>query len=151
MRNSVIIALVLIGFAGIPAAASELSVAGDFPIVGEPVTVSVSGTGPSDALVLRVVYAPNSETQTVEETGRFSKDGTVDWNPQRFGIATLAVVDGAGATVATENVAILPAAAPPGGVLVMLFAGILLFGGAGVSMRLVLASGVPDQPPPIDT
>jgi hypothetical protein len=151
MKRSVITVLVLICVASAPAAAAELSIATDFPIVGKPVTVSVSGTGPTEALELRVVYAPNSETQTVEEIGRFSPGGTVDWNPRRFGIATLTATDETGEMAATENVAILPAAAPPGGVLVMLFAGVLLFGGAGYSLRSVLRSGVPEQMPPVDT
>jgi hypothetical protein len=56
-----------------------------------------------------------------------------------------------GGVAASENVAILFAKTPMAGVMVMIFAGVLLFGGAGLSMRLVLSSGVPEQLPPIDT
>jgi hypothetical protein len=149
--KTTIIFLVLAVFASGPAMAGEIAVDGSFPIVGEPMVLSVSDVGRPENHTLRVVYAPNSETQTVEEIGRLSADGTIAWNPERFGIATLTVTDDAGSTVATENVAILPAETPAGGVLVMIFAGILLFGGAGWSLRSVLASGVPEQLPPKDT
>ena len=133
------------------ATAGEILVDGGFPTVGEPMELSVSDVGTPENHRLQVVYAPSSETQTAEEIGRFSTEGTIAWNPARFGIATLTVMDDAGETVATENVAILPAETPAGGVLVMVFAGILLFGGAGWSLRSVLASGVPEQLPPKDT
>jgi hypothetical protein len=149
--RSIIITLALAAFASGPVMAGEILVEGSFPIVGEPMVLSVSGIAKPENHTLRVVYAPNSETQTAEESGRLSTDGTIAWNPARFGIATLTVTDDAGSTVATENVAILPAETPAGGVLVMIFAGVLLFGGAGWSLRSVLASGVPEQLPPKDT
>jgi hypothetical protein len=151
MRTGLVLSFVVAVLAFTPVGAQELSVDGDFPIVGEPVTVSFNPNGSSGDLILRVVYAPNSETSSVEEIGRVSADGSVEWTPGRFGIATLKLTDGAGDTIAVENVAVLPDGAPATGVLVMLFAGILLFGGAGVSLRSVLRSGVPEQMPPVDT
>ena len=149
--KTMILTVVLLGLSGGPALAIDLTLDDDFPVVGEDQNVSVSGVERADDLRLWVIYSPNSETQTEEEVGRFSSGGAITWNPTRSGIATLSARDDQGGAVASENVAILFAKTPGSGVLVMLFAGVLLFGGAGFSLRSVLRSGVPEQLPPIDT
>ena len=149
--KTMILTLVLLGFSGGPALATDLTLDDDFPVVGKDQNVSISGVERADDLRLWVIYSPNSETQTEEEIGRFSSDGVITWNPTRFGIATLSARDDQGAAVAVENVAVLFATTPTAGVLVMLFAGVLLFGGAAFSLRSVLRSGVPQHVPPIDT
>lgn len=151
MKTSILtVVFVVLSFGS--ALAVDLSIDDDFPVVGEGQRVSVSGAERVEDLDLWVVFSPNSETQTEAEIGRFSADGTVTWKPSRFGIATLSARDAAGDVVAAENVAILFAETPATGVLVMIFAGILLFGSAGFSLRSVLSSGeVPEQPRRIDT
>ena len=149
--KTVILTVALLGFSGGPALAIDLALDDDFPVIGKDQNVSVSGVERTDSLRLWVIYSPNSETQTEEEIGRFSSVGSMTWNPTRSGIATLSVRDDQGGVVATENVAILFAKTPGSGVLVMLFAGVLLFGGAAFSLRSVLRSGVPQHVPPIDT
>ncbi len=123
----------------------------DFPIVGRPETVTVDGAAADVDLRLWVVYSPNSETSTEEEIGVIPAAGMIAWRPSRSGIATLSVRGGDGGVVASENVAILLDRIPAAGVMVMLFAGVLLFGGAGYSLRSVLRSGVPETAPLIDT
>jgi hypothetical protein len=149
--KTIILTVILLGFCGGPASAIELTLDDDFPMVGIDQIVTVTGVERAESLRLWVIYSPNSETQTEEEIGRFSSGGAMTWNPTRFGIATLSARDDQGGVVATENVAILFAKTPKAGVLVMLFAGVLLFGGAAFSLRSVLRSGVPEQLPPIDT
>lgn len=149
--KTMILTVILLGLSVGSVPAVELSLDDDFPVVGRDQRVGVSGVERAEDLGLWVVYSPNSETWTEEEIGRFSSGGTVTWNPSRFGIATLSARDAAGKVVTTENVAILFAKTPRSGVLVMLFAGLLLFGGAGFSLRSVLSSGVPKHSPPIDT
>ena len=151
MTKTTVFALALVAVVLGPVSAAELSMDDEFPVVGQDRVVSVSGVERAEDLVLWVVYSPNSETSTEEEVGRFSPGGTVTWSPSRFGIATLSARDAGGQVVAAENAAILFAETPPAGVLVMLFAGVLLFGGAAYSLRSVLASGVPEQLPPVDT
>jgi len=149
--KTIILVLILVGLGiGSPLAA-DLSLDDDFPIVGKGQAVSLTGVEDAENLRLWVIYSPNSETQTEEEIGRFTSGGAMTWDPTRSGIATLSARDDRGGSLATENVAILFAKTPGSGVLVMLFAGVLLFGGAGISMRLVLSAGVPEQLPPIDT
>ena len=149
--KTVILTVALLGFSGGPALAIDLALDDDFPVIGKDQNVSVSGVERTDSLRLWVIYSPNSETQTEEEIGRFSSVGSMTWNPTRSGIATLSARDDQGGVVATENVAILFAKTPGSGVLVMLFAGVLLFGGAAFSLRSVLRSGVTQHVSPIDT
>ncbi len=150
--KTAILSVVLVGLSFGSALAVDLSIDDDFPVVGRDQRVSVSGAEGAESLGLWVVYSPNSETMAEEEIGRFSSDGTAIWSPSRFGIATLSARDAGGEVVAAENVAILFAETPATGVLVMIFAGILLFGSAGFSLRSVLSSGeVPEQQRRIDT
>ncbi len=150
MKKIVFIAVLHLAMVA-PCSAVELSFEDDFPIVGRTETVTVEGAATDVNLRLRVIYSPNSETSTEEEIGVVPTTGKVAWTPSRSGIATLSVQGDDGRVVASENVAILFAKTPKAGLMVMLFAGVLLFGGAGYSLRRVLKSGVPDQPPPIDT
>jgi len=151
MMKTTILGLVLVALVGVPAAAADLVVDDDFPVVGRDQKVTLSGTEQPENLTLWVVYSPNSETQTESEIGGFSSTGVITWNPARFGIATLSVRTDDGEKIASENAAILFAETPAAGLLVMIFAGILLFGGAGISLRSVLSSGVPEHGSPIDT
>lgn len=150
MKIATFITVLLAAMAG-PTVGFELSTADDFPIVGRSETITVAGDGDVDGLSLWVVYSPNSETSSEEEIGVVPATSEVSWTPSRSGIATLSVRDDQGNIVAAENVAILFDKTPAAGVMVMIFAGLLLFGSAGFSMRSVLKSGVPEQPRRIDT
>ncbi len=150
MKKTVFTAIALVVM-GAPCSAIELAFEDDFPIVGRTETVTVEGAGTGVDLRLWVIYSPNSETSTEEEIGVVPATGEVEWTPSRSGIATVSVRGDEGAVVTSENVAIIFAETPMAGVMVMIFAGLLLFGGAGFSMRSVLSSGVPEQLPPIDT
>lgn len=150
MKTSMLLLAAVTAIAA-PAVAAELDLDGEFPVVGQSSKISLTGVDDHEGLELRVVYSPNSETSSIEKAGAMSPDGELVWTPSRPGIATLAVVDPDGDRVAVENVAILFATTPVSGLLVMLFAGLLLFGGAAFSLRTVLAGGVPEQAPPLDT
>lgn len=140
--------ILMISAASSAAAGADLRCADDFPEVGRDQNVALSGVERPELLTLWVVYSPNSETQSETEVGRLSGSGEITWIPSRFGIATLSVRDGSGAAIASENVAIVFASPPLSGVLVMLFAGALLFGGAAISLRSVLREGVPSSSRP---
>lgn len=150
MKRLVFAAVLLLAMA-MPCSAVELSFEDDFPIVGRTETVTVKEAETDVSLHLWVIYSPNSETRTEEEIGFIPTTGEVAWTPSRSGIATVTARGDDGGVVASENVAILFAQTPVAGVMVMLFAGVLLFGGAGYSLRRVLKSGVPEVAPLIDT
>lgn len=149
--KTTVLSMLVVAFSVASAPAAELDLDQEFPVVGQIMTVTVSGSGGAEDLDLWVVYSPNSETSTEEKIGGVPVLGEVPWTPARSGIATVSVRDASGQILAAENVAILFESTPSSGVMVMIFAGILLFGGAGFSMRSVLASGVPEHAPPIDT
>jgi hypothetical protein len=150
MKTAILFVLVLtMSFGAVSAA--ELSLDRGFPVVGEDEDVALVDAEPGRDLSLWVVYSPNSETRSEEMIGRLSSEATVTWNPSRFGIATLSVRGATGEVIASRNVAVLYARTPMAGLLVMVFAGVLLFGGAGLSLRSVLKSGTPHNRPLIDT
>lgn len=151
MKRLVAIAVLCACATSFPVAGAELKCGEEFPKVGEVQSVTLSGVERPELLDLWVAYSPNSETEIVTEVGRLTSEGEVAWTPAKFGIATLSVRDGAGVTVASANVAIVYSKTPISGVLVMLFAGSLLFGGAVFSLSSVLREGVPRHRPPIDT
>ena len=118
--------------------AATIELAEEFPVRGTPVEVRLSGPAGGESYTLTVTYRPNSETAMTEEIGTFSPDGRVLWTPLDAGITSLGVAGGDGAVVATKNVAVRFDSVPVSGILVFLFAGLLLFGGATVSMRRAL-------------
>jgi hypothetical protein len=135
--------IVLMFLAAAPGLAGVvISLSDDFPEVGNEQVVGVSGVTGSGECRLWVVYSPTSQTQEEAEVGRVPESGEVRWTPARPGIATLSVRDDGGSTVASRNVAILFSSTPRSGLLVMVLAGALLFGGAGVSLWWVLREGV---------
>lgn len=141
MKKLVFSVILMISAAGSSAAVVELGCLDDFPQVGVDQEVALSGVDHPELLSLWVVYSPNSETQEEAEIGRLSESGEIAWNPSRFGIATLSARDESGSTIASANVAIVYSSTPLSGVFVMIFAGVLLFGGAVVSLTLVLREG----------
>jgi len=141
MKKLFFTVILMISAAGSSAAVAELGCLEDFPRVGQDQQVTLSGVERPELLSLWVVYSPNSTTQKETEVGRLSESGEIAWNPSRFGIATLSARDETGSTIASANVAIVYSSTPLSGVFVMIFAGVLLFGGAIVSLVLVLREG----------
>ena len=117
--------------------AREITLSTSPPVEDEALTlILVAEDAP--ACRLKVIYRPNSETAKEEEVGAFRGDGTIQWTPSAPGIASLQAVGPDNEVLVSENVAIRFSGIPAYGVLVMVLAGILLFGGAGVSLRLAL-------------
>ncbi len=141
--------LVLAGAA--PAAATELRLADRFPLRDRPVTVTVTRDGsPVAGALVTVRYRPNSELAHVEPLPPTGADGRVTWTPTDAGIVTLETPGDAGAGPATLSVAVRFGAFPGLGVLVMVIAAILLFGGAGLGFYLLInePQGPPAHEPP---
>ena len=115
---------------GIPTASDR------FPIAGQQTVVSLSDGEPTG---VSVTYRPSSLVSRVVELEP-SDDGVWSWTPDAAGLAELQVTydrDGAEHT-ATRTVSVGFASVVDSGVLVMVFAGLVLFGGAFVSIRALL-------------
>ncbi len=83
---------------------------------------------------LTITYSPKSEVEIVEKV---PTNGTklVLWRPKYAGVATITTPGHKALTVSIRYDGV-----PLGGVLIMLLAGFILFGGAFVSLRALLAS-----------
>lgn len=99
------------------------------PVEGEVCRVVVTDAGvPAAGIALAVTYRPNSAVAHTEPLGQTDEAGTVAWRPPSAGIATLTASAGERSPAAL-NVAVRFRGVPVGGILVMLMAGFVLFGG----------------------
>ncbi len=114
--------------------------AGKFLVEGQEVRVRVEG---GTLTKLTVVYRPKSKVEAKEELGVESADGSLRWAPKDAGLVSLSAEYQTSSGKAAEDpvgmlVSVAFASTFTMGLLVMAFAGILLFGGAFVSIRALL-------------
>ncbi len=113
-----------------------LSVTPDVPTVGEPVTVTFSA--PVDSVT--VTYRPGAVTAHEE---RFTPGAAAfTFTPERAGVVSVASGD------ASQSLSVRFRGTPVGGLIVMILAGLILFGGAGLALRALLADGHRIEPDP---
>ena len=148
--STVLAAVALALAAPTAAAAVEITLDHPRPLLGEPVTVTVTdGADPLAGARLEAHYRPNSQTASREPLPPTDAAGRTEWRPRAAGIATLEVIDPAGGTpLATLNTAIRYGRFPARGIVVMVVAGLLLFGGAALGMWMLLSEGPPALEPP---
>lgn len=129
-----------------PAAAQSIQLNQPFPLQGTPVMLMVTGEDGEllAGVELSALYRPNSETSHTEVIGTTDFAGQVQWTPTAAGIVTLSAGPSS-EPVASANVAVRFGAFPPQGLAIMLLAGVLLFGGAGLGFARML--GGPPAPP----
>ncbi len=97
---------------------------------GETLTI-LAPPGANDTL--DVLYRPGATALVSEEIVlRNSSDASWTWQPQRAGVVRLRSAG------ITQNVSVRYQAFPVGGVIVMLLAGLVLFGGIVVAMRTLM-------------
>ena len=118
------------------AGAVEIALSDDYPLRGEPVTVTLSGDDATAVRALRVTYRPNS--QTLHEETLAVAAGAVEWTPRDAGIVRLEALDGDQAALQTRNAAVRFGRFPAPGIAVMSLAAALLFGGAALAMVALL-------------
>jgi hypothetical protein len=132
MRSLLLLALAALS---LPAAA-QITASTEAPVRGEPIQLTFDA--PVDTFT--VTYRPGAVTATSESiaTGGLT---TVTWTPERAGVVQI------GADGATQNLSVRFTRAPIPGLLVMLVAGLVLFGGAAGAMSLMLrGDSLPDEP-----
>lgn len=136
-------AIAQISFEPIPSPAEEE--APESPIVNRPVQVTL----PSPADTVNIIWRPNS---AVPETVTMHVDGvSFEWTPSKAGVARIeAVSDG---VVTAQNVSVRYDQYPASGIMILIVAGIILFGGAGFAMGKLLGGEKPDDRHsfPVDT
>ncbi|MBN1825349.1 MAG: hypothetical protein JW958_03715 [Candidatus Eisenbacteria bacterium] len=140
MRRVATIALpfFLLLAAAATAAAVTVELEGAHPVRGEAITVRLSEAEGAGPFVLEATYRPNSQTERTERAGVFDERGALSWTPRDAGITRLRALAPDGAELWSGNTAVWYPSPPKSGILIFLFAGLLLFGGAGLSMRRAL-------------
>ena len=129
MRHPALLAALALALAAPAAAQSVVSVEPAAPVVGEPVRVTFSE--PVDSVT--VVYRPGA-ISAVTET--FTPDAAAfEFTPDRAGVVSVTSGD------AAQSLSVRFRTAPLSGLVVMVLAGLVLFGGAAVSMRALLSDG----------
>lgn len=117
MRLSSLCACLLV-WGLLPAAHAQISVSPASPVVGE--TVTLNFTEPVDTL--RVTYRPGSNAARTEALPVGSP--AYAWTPNQAGVVRL---EAAGTS---QNVSVRFRSVPPAGLLILVLAGTILFGGA---------------------
>lgn len=111
------------------AAFGQISFSSEVITQGVPVTVSVE----EPAEYLYVTYRPSSAVSLTDSVKSETTDGySFAWIPARAGVVSLV------AGVSTENVSVRYDGVSMPGILVMIFAALILFGGAGFSLKALL-------------
>lgn len=122
--------LLLLALLAAPLAAQDVvSVSPEQPVRGEPVTVVFSE--PADSVT--VTYRPGAITATTETFTPGSE--TFEFSPSRAGVVS---VSGGGGS---ESLSVRFQGTPLSGLVVFGLAGLILFGGASIALRALLADG----------
>lgn len=125
-RTALLVAAALMASAS---AQEVVSVTPDAPTVGEPVTITFSE--PVDDVT--ITYRPGAVTASTET---FSPGASAfTFSPDRAGVVSVAAGD------ATQSLSVRYVGVPLGGLVVMILAGLVLFGGATLALRALLADG----------
>lgn len=121
----------------------------DFPVRGIETDVELSNS--PEATHLRVTYQPDAPV-AVSEDFVLGDDTSIRWTPRNAGIAKLESIkiqaprEGEGeedaiTVFASQDVSVKFDGIPASGVVIALFAALVLFGGAFFSMKALLTAG----------
>lgn len=145
------LALILTVFLAATALHGEvrIEVEDPYPIRGDSTLVMVTDeSGPVEGAIVQVEYRPNSSTARTETLEPTDQSGTTSWAPRDPGLARLSVSGPEGST-GTMAISVRFTTFPVSGIAIMLFAGLLLFGGAGFGMSLLMRERkMPADEPP---
>lgn len=133
------LALLLLA-SGASAQITVTNASGDMPDTPAPqLTVGDEATITLDsAAVVQIVWRPNS---AIPDTVALASGESVAWTPDRAGVATILAGEN------TQNVSVRYRSFPGLGILTLILAGFVLFGGAGYAMsRLLSGDTMPELP-----
>lgn len=109
------------------------------PIKGQPILITLDEPAES----VQVVWRPNS---AIPDTVQLNPEGTSFlWTPTKAGVATVVTPNG------SQNISVRYDSFPGSGLLVLVLAGAILFGGAGFAMGKLLGGDEPPVSMPLDT
>ena len=123
---------------------AQIQLSEPMPIKGQAVDITL----PQPAQRLLIRYRPNSSLSTMDTLYSETPTDHFQWKARQAGIATLFTEDEDGQTLHSRNVSVRFKGTSPGGIVVMLLAGIVLFGGAIFSFRLLFKKEEENIPGP---
>ncbi len=128
----------------------QLSFSGLAPTEGESIVVSLKGVADPTQWTAIMIYRPNSRTEHRSEVKTFTADGYATWLLEKPGLIKVAASGPDEKAVAAlkepptetnrpmkkveKTIAVKFSATPVSGVVIFLLAGLILFGGAGLSL-----------------
>jgi len=122
-------------------ARAGIEVSPDFPTQGQPaaVTVTDADVNAMRGVSVQAVYRPGSEVSHTEDVGKTADDGTIAWTPSGAGVVTLQTVPQADEAAITHTLSVRFDGVPISGLLILLGAGVILYGGVIRGVRSLLA------------
>lgn len=117
-----------------PMEARLITLSENMPIEGTQVIITLDQ--PAEKIVVQ--YRPNTELCISDTLRADSATTTFVWHPARAGVTQLSVVDSvSGKTLASCSVSVQFNGLSIAGLTVMIIAGLILFGGVGLSFALL--------------
>ena len=117
-------------------AAAQFTLSDDTPVQGEPVTIELM----EPAAMLILVYRPRSSVAERDTLRADAPTTTFQWVPEEAGVVSIVTPAG------TKNVSVRYPGLSTSGLIVMVIAGGLLFGGAAFAFRLLFQEDGPAPP-----
>jgi len=138
--------LVALGLAAGPARAG-IDTTPVFPTEGQQATISVTADdgAPVAGAAVEAVYRPGSKVSRSETLGTTGPDGRLTWTPDGAGIVSLQT-SGEGQPALSTNLSVRFRGVPLSGLVILLGAGVILYGGVIWGFRLLAT--LPTQLPP---
>lgn len=131
LRVSALFPLLVV--AAMPSTAQSITITPEIAVLDREATLHFGA--PVDTLF--VTYRPNS-VLAQRDTIRIGGFDSVKWTPKRAGVVQIALPGGA-----SQNVSVRFTAPPMSGIAILIVAGLILFGGAILSMRALFSDGAP--------
>lgn len=123
---------------------AQIELSEPMPIKGQAVDITL----PEPTQHLLVRYRPNSSLSTVDTLYSETPTSHFQWEARQAGIATLFIEDANGRPLHSHNVSVRFQGTSPGGIIVMVLAGIVLFGGAIFSFSILFKTEEEEIPGP---
>lgn len=133
MKKGLIFLLILaaaVPMAGLQAQ-EEIGLSVDAPQVGQPLTITLAQ--PTDSL--RITFRPNSSMVKTEVLVNNPPAAVFEWTPRDPGLVQLGYTDPESGAVVRRNVSVFFDGLSVSGLVVMISAGLILFGGAGLAFH----------------
>lgn len=117
------------------------------PTQGEATRVALTDAAGAPLAGVEVVarYRPGSRVESTETLGRTGADGSLPWSPRAAGVVTLQTAGEEGVPSITRNLSVRYKGLPLPGLVIMILAGLILYGGVILGFR-ALKEPVPLPP-----